>query len=95
MKIIWSPEASADLDRIVDHLLADQPVSALPTLDRIEERVRALRDHPALGRPGRVMGTRELVLTGLPYVVPYRVKSGRIEIVRVLHAARLWPRGFE
>jgi len=95
LKIIWSPEACADLDRICDFLLAEQPSSALQTLDRIEERVEALRNHPGLGRPGRVAGTRELIASGLPYVIPYRVKSGRIEIVRVLHAARLYPESFQ
>ena len=95
MKIIWSPEACADLDRICYFLLAEQPSSALQTLDRIEERVEALRNHPGLGRPGRVAGTRELIASGLPYVIPYRVKSGRIEIVRVLHAARLYPESFQ
>ena len=91
MNIFWSPEACSDLDRICDYLLAERPSVALQTLDRIEARVAALRDHPGLGRPGRVAGTRELVVNGLPYVIPYRVKSGRIEIVRVLHAARLGP----
>ena len=95
MKITWSPEACADLDRICDFLLAEQPSSALQTLDRIEERVEALRDHPGLGRPGRVAGTRDLIASGPPYVIPYRVKSGRIEIVRVLHAARLYPESFQ
>ena len=95
MKIIWSPEACADLDRICDYLLAERPSLALETLDRIEGRVEALRDHTALGRPGRVTGTRELVISGLPYVIPYRVKTGRIEIVRVLHAARQWPESFQ
>ena len=95
MKIIWSPEACADLDRIFDHLLAQQPSLAAGILDRIEERLEALRDHPGLGRPGRVAGTRELVVSGLPYLIPYRVSSGRIEIVRVFHAARLWPESFE
>lgn len=95
MNIFWSPEACADLDRIFDHLLAEQPLSAFAILDRIEGRVEALRDHPGLGRPGRVAGTRELVVSGLPYLIPYRVKSGRVEIVRVLHGARLWPERFE
>jgi toxin ParE1/3/4 len=95
LKILWSPEACADLDRLFDYLLAEQPASAAEVLERIEGRVKALRDHPGLGRPGRVPGTRELVVIGLPYLIPYRVKSGRIEIVRVLHAARRWPERFE
>jgi plasmid stabilization system protein ParE len=50
--------------------------------------VEQLRDFPAMGRPGRVAGTRELVIPGKPYVVPYRVKESVIEILRVFHTAR-------
>jgi len=46
---------------------------------------------PASGRPGRVIGTRELVIGGLPYVVPYRVRDNDIEILRVLHTSRRFP----
>ncbi|MDX1574913.1 MAG: type II toxin-antitoxin system RelE/ParE family toxin, partial [Kiloniellales bacterium] len=83
-----------DLDRICEDLLAEQPSVALQILDRIEGRVEALRDQPGLGRPGRVAGTRELVVSGLPFIIPYRVKAGRIEVIRALHAARLWPERF-
>jgi toxin ParE1/3/4 len=57
--------------------------------------IDALRDHPNLGKPGRLTGTRELVVGGTPYVVPYRVLGDDVEILAVFHGARRWPDGFE
>jgi plasmid stabilization system protein ParE len=50
-----------------------------------------LLDHPALGRPGRVPGTRELVVSGTPYILPYRVQGETVQILHVLHGAQRWP----
>jgi toxin ParE1/3/4 len=60
-------------------------------LELIDQTETLLTRHAALGRPGRVMGTRELVIGNLPYIIPYRVRDGEIEILRVLHTARRWP----
>lgn len=60
----------------------------------IEEAVHLLARYPALGRPGRVEGTRGLVVPDTPHVIPYRVRRGRVEVLRILHAARKWPRAF-
>jgi len=50
-----------------------------------------LAQYPLMGREGRVRGTRELVIIGSPFIVVYRVTKTRIEILRLLHGARLWP----
>ena len=91
MAIIWSPEARRDLDEIFASILAENPSVAVAVLDRIEEKVLLLAEYPAAGRAGRVMGTRELVVSDYPYVIPYRVKADQVEIIRVLHGARRWP----
>jgi len=57
----------------------------------IQEAVARLAEYPAMGRSGRVPGTRELVVVGTPYIIPYRVRGDRVEILRVFHAARKWP----
>ena len=57
----------------------------------IVDAVDRLAAHPAVGRPGRVPGTRELVVSRTPYVIPYRVREGVVEILRVVHARRRWP----
>ena len=49
---------------------------------------------PTVGRPGRVDGTRELVVSGTPFIVPYRVQARTIQILRVYHGARRWPDDF-
>lgn len=58
----------------------------------IVNAVEVLTDVPSSGRPGRVSGTRELVLAALPYTVAYRVTCGVVEVLRVLHTSRRWPR---
>ena len=89
-----SPEAEQDLIEIFDYILAENPLAAEKTLDVIYSEIQHLSEHPYLGRTGRVSGTRELVLSGTPYVVPYRVKRNTLEILRVYHTARKWPGGF-
>jgi toxin ParE1/3/4 len=58
------------------------------------DRVDTLADHPEIGRPGRIPGTRELVITNTPFVVPYRVRGDLIEVLSVFHGARRWPDSF-
>jgi toxin ParE1/3/4 len=59
--------------------------------DRIRAAASRLIDFPNSGRPGRVAGTRELVVPGAPYILPYRIDGDAVRILRVIHAARLWP----
>ena len=91
MTIRWSEHARQDLFEIVQFTSRDNPVAAQAVIDRIEYVVRHLEDHPNLGRPGRVAGTRELFLSDLPYFIPYRVSGLAVEFVRILHTARKWP----
>jgi toxin ParE1/3/4 len=72
-------------------IAADHPGAAAQAAKRILDTVAYLRDHPGIGRAGRIPGTRELVVPGLPYIVPYRVKSTAIQILGVLHVAQEWP----
>ncbi len=57
----------------------------------ILESAEKLRTSPNIGRPGRLYGTRELVITGTPFIILYRVRDGVIEILRGIHGARRWP----
>ena len=61
-------------------------------VEAIAHAVQLLAEHPALGRPGRVPGTRELVIPDTPYLVPYRMREGSVEILRIFHGVRKWPR---
>jgi addiction module RelE/StbE family toxin len=92
MRIIWLPAAGQDLVEIRHYIAEAHPAAAAQVAKRILDTVAYLRDHPEIGRVGRIPGTRELVLPGLPYIVPYRVKGTAIEILGVLHAAQEWPK---
>jgi addiction module RelE/StbE family toxin len=79
------------LGDIRDRIAEDNPPAANRMVLRIRTAVARLATSPGLGRPGRVTGTRELVIPGTPYIVPYRVKGDIVQIITVLHSAQRWP----
>ena len=92
MRIVWSPRALRHLRAIYDHIREGNPPAAARVHGEIRGRVEGLARHPKSGRPGRIDGTRELVVTGLPYIVVYRVRDETLEVAAVLHTARNWPK---
>lgn len=91
MRLTWSAPAVADRMAMFDFIEAENPAAAIRVDERVEAAVQQLRDFPNLGRPGRIPGTRELVVTGTPYIAAYLVLPDRIRILRVLHGAQVWP----
>ncbi len=91
MKLEWSVFALADRDDIFSFIESDNPRSAIKVDDAIRAHVERLATFPESGRIGRVAGTRELVITGLPYIVGYRITADAVRILRVLHGAQPWP----
>ncbi len=89
MKLGWTPEAIADRDAIFDYIEADNPAAAAALDELFSEKAERLTDHPKLGRPGRVEGTRELVVHE-NYILVYDIVGDLTRILRVLHAARQW-----
>ena len=87
MRLKWTRAASQDLESVERHISHDNPDAGIDTVLEITRRVEILPAHPGMGRPGRVEGTRELVLGSLPYLVPYVHQSDTIIILRVLHEA--------
>jgi toxin ParE1/3/4 len=87
----WSQFALADREAIFDFIEADSPRAAVAMDDRIQEHVERLRQFPETGRPGRIEGTRELVIDRTPYIAAYQIIETKVRILRVLHGARLWP----
>ena len=91
MRVRWLRRALRNLDEEAEYIARDDPDAASRTVQRIASAIEQLTTQPASGRVGRVPGTRELVITGTPYIVPYRVRADAVEILRVFHAARKWP----
>ena len=91
MKVRWSRPAAGDLEQIGDYIAADNPLVSAQTVRKILDQAELLAENPHLGRAGRVAGSRELVITGPPYIVVYRVVADTVEILAVFHGARRWP----
>jgi addiction module RelE/StbE family toxin len=84
-----------NLDDEAAYIARDNPQAAVALVKHILDMVDALAEHPAIGRPGRISGTRELIITGTPYLIPYRVIGKAVEILRVFHGSRRWPSNFD
>jgi addiction module RelE/StbE family toxin len=95
MHVKWLRVALESLDAEAQYIANDNVLASGKLVAAMRDAVKLLADFPALGRPGRVSGTRELVVPGTPYIIPYRVRGNTIHILRVLHAARKWPKSFD
>ncbi|HEX4642682.1 MAG TPA: type II toxin-antitoxin system RelE/ParE family toxin [Candidatus Acidoferrales bacterium] len=91
MRIIWSKTAISNLLEIRRFVEHDKPEAARRLAERILASVERLVEQPHLGRPGREPGTRELIVAGTPYIIPYQVHRGRLSILAVMHAAQDRP----
>ena len=91
MRVRWLTRATESLIAAHDYIAQNNPGAAREFFRHVLASVDQLAQHPQTGRPGRVHGTRELVLPRYPYIVPYRVKSNEVQILRVLHTSRVWP----
>jgi toxin ParE1/3/4 len=94
VRVRWLRVALANLEEEADYIAEDNPAAADRLVQRVMRAVDLLGKNPAMGRPGRVSGTRELVVADTPYIVPYRVRTNAVEVLRVFHAARRWPTNF-
>ena len=91
MQVKWTNKARRDLFSVETYISQDNPTAAVETVLRIITAVESLSRFADMGRHGRVPGTRELVIPGLPYIVPYRVSESIIVVLRVYHTSRKWP----
>ena len=92
LKVIeWLPLASTNRFKQLDYIAKANPLAAISQDEQIEHQVDMLMQHPQMGRPGRKKGTRELVISRTPFVVVYRVKGTRIEVIRLLHSSQQYP----
>ena len=89
--IFWLPEAVREKDEIVDYIGSHNLRAALAIDAQIARQVGQLADFAYLGKKGRVDGTLELIVSGTPYVVSYRLYGSEVQILHLFHARRNWP----
>lgn len=91
LAIRWTRRALGRLDQTGAYIAQDNPEAAARVVSRIVTAVDALANRPAMGRPGRIKNTRELVLADVPYIIAYRVMDRHVDILTVMHSAQQWP----
>lgn len=87
---IYGP-VQADIETAFAYIAQDSPRAARVVIERILSSLESLPEHPGMGRPGRVLGTRELVIPRTPYLAVYEVTEQGVAVVRVIHGAQNWP----
>lgn len=92
MTIVWSRRAIEHLTHLREYIARDNPDAANRIAGALLEAIERLAKLPNLARPGRVAGTRELVISATPFVIPYRVRGDRLEIIAVFHGRQKWPK---
>jgi len=90
-KLEWTSPALQDLVAAGEYIAQENQKAAQRIAARVQEAVEHLREHPNLGRPGRLSDTKELVVSGTPFIVAYWIKTGAVQILRLLHHAQRWP----
>ena len=91
MKVRWTRQALDDLRYLHEYIAEESPQAAGDMVARIYQAVTVnLKEHPRMGKKGRVSGTRELVLAGTPYLLVYVLEDSEIQIATVLHTSRRW-----
>lgn len=95
MRLRWTAPALRDLEAIGDHIARENPAAAARIVTAILDEADKLATFPGMGRPGRVPGTRELVVAGTAFIAPYRVLDAAVEVLAVFHGSRRWPGGFD
>lgn len=92
MTIVWSPRAVEHLTHLRSYIARDNPKAANRIAGTLLEAVECLAELANLGRPGRIAGTRELVVPGSAYVIVYRLRTDRVEVIAVFHVRQKWPK---
>lgn len=92
MIVVWSPRAIEHLAHLRAYIARDNSKAANRIASALLEAVEHLAKLPNLGRPGRVTGTRELVVPRTPYIIAYRLRGDRLEVIAVFHGKQKWPK---
>lgn len=91
MRIIWLQRARVAREAAIEYIAQKNPLAALDQLDEIVRQTDLLLAYPEMGRAGRVIDTRELVINHAPFILVYRLRSDVIQILHFLHGAQQWP----
>ena len=90
MQVRWTIPAAQDLEELTLYIRRDSEAAALAVAKALFEAANSLDLLPSRGRVGRIPGTRELVVPGLPYIILYEIADTAVQIHHIFHGARNW-----
>jgi addiction module RelE/StbE family toxin len=90
VRVIWTPEAEQDRADVWDYIAADNPHAAARIDELFSDVAARLAEHPSLGKPGKISGTRELI-PHESYCMVYEIEQETVWVLALVHTARLWP----
>lgn len=90
MEVRWTSSAQSSFDAQIDYIADDNLAAAYRVREAVYRHTEMLNTNPEIGRPGLVSGTRELVISGTPYIAIYRIGLLYAEIFRFVHGAQRW-----
>ena len=91
MRVRWTRQALKNLETAVHYISTDSPGNDQKVAQKIWDSIQLLQQQPGMGRPGRIPGTRELIISDLPFIAPYAEHKGEIVILRIIHTSMKWP----
>ena len=90
MRVVWAPEAQQDRADVWDYIAADNPRAAARMDELFSDAASRLAEHPKLGKPGKIAGTRELI-PHESYWLVYEIERETVWVLALVHTARQWP----
>ena len=90
-RIRWAPAAANDLESIHHFLEENRPTYTQSAIQRLYDAARSLKQFSHRGRIGQQNGTRELLVTPLPYIIVYGVEHDIVHIFRIMHTSEDRP----
>lgn len=94
MRLRYLTRALNDLRLIHEYIARDNPAAARRVITALQQQAQTLTQHPQIGKPGQVEGTREQAHGRYPYIIAYRIQSDEIQILGIVHSSRKWPEDF-
>lgn len=91
MRVVWLPRALHRIEQAREYVARDKTLAAAGMMRRVFECAEGLKEFPELSRAGIVSGTRQMFVYGTPFILHYRIRGDRVEILALIHGARRWP----
>ncbi|MGQ0684249.1 type II toxin-antitoxin system RelE/ParE family toxin [Bradyrhizobium sp.] len=91
MRLRYTAQAREQIAGIYEYIKERNPIAATQVVARIRSAAERLTEFSRIGHVGRVEGTHEWVVRGLPYIIVYEigvVDPDEVLVLGVFHGAQ-------